>query len=122
MFMGPEIVMFAIPFVLYIIPMLIGSVILHLLFKVKTNRYIIISGCLPFLSWCGLFPSQATLSNFLVNPVILSFCMLLVQLIYHIVNKKVVLENNTIHYAFLGLSLVTLVAFLLFMPPLPLPE
>jgi len=45
--------------------------------------------------------------------------MLLVQLIYHIVNKKVVLENNTIHYAFLGLSLVTLVAFLLFMPPLP---
>ena len=59
------------------------------------------------------------LSNFLVNPVILSFCMLLVQLIYHIVNKKIVLENNTIHYAFLGLSLVTLVAFLLFMPPLP---
>ncbi len=45
--------------------------------------------------------------------------MLVVQLIYHIVNKKAVLKDNTINYAFLGLSLVTVVAFTLFMPPLP---
>ena len=118
MFMGPEIVMFARPFVLYIIPMLIGSVILHLLFKVKTNRYIVISGCLPFLTGCGLL-GGGSLSNFIVNPVALSLCMLVVQLIYHIVNKKAVLKDNTINYAFLGLSLVTVVAFTLFMPPLP---
>ena len=114
----PALIFLSIPFIIYIIPMLIGSAILLSLFKVRVNRYIIISGCLPFLTCCGLF-GAASLSNMVVNPFILSFCMLFVHLIYHIVNKFVTLKDNTINYAFLGFSIVTVVAFTLFMPALP---
>ncbi len=89
-------------------------------FNKKRFNFIFISCCLPYLTMWGIPKSGNTMVNIIANPIYLALIMTVLEAIYLLTSKwvKFHTRNITLNILYLLTSLLAVILFTIYMPPI----
>lgn len=111
-----------IPLMMYLIPIAVGLPIALWFFKKKLPGDVLISSGAPICLWLALvlmFDLDKSLSNFIIEPLILAAAILVWEVIRLALDGRVVIKGQILHGLNIAGSLLFTLCVLFFVPYLP---